>query len=245
MKKVFAILLAFAMVFALAACSGGGEPEPEPEVDIFAKSEGVMTYAEYAAAELDSEVVIEAFVQDTQSWWDNKITVYAADADGAYFIYNMACSEEDAAKLVPGQKIRVSGYKTAWSGEVEIAEGASFELLHGAFLAQPKDVTELLGTDELIAHQNELVIFRGMTVEAYDESGAAFAYKDASGKTDDLYFKLSKDGQVYDFCVEFYLRGQDSEVYKAVEALEVGQTVDVTAYLYWYNGATPHVIIVS
>jgi hypothetical protein len=45
-------------------------------------------------------------VQATQSWWDNKITVYAQDQDGAYFLYEMACSEEDAAKLVPGQDPR-------------------------------------------------------------------------------------------------------------------------------------------
>ena len=44
-----------------------------------------MTYAEYEAAELNAEVVIEAYVQATQSWWDNKITVYAQDENGGYF----------------------------------------------------------------------------------------------------------------------------------------------------------------
>ena len=229
MKKILALLLALVMVFALAACGTK-----------------VMTHAEYAAAELDSEVVIEAYVQATQSWWDNKITVYAADKDGAYFIYNMTCSEEDAAKLVPGQKIRVTGYKTEWSGEVEIGEGSTFEFVKGnSFIAAPVDVTALLGTDELIEHQNELVSFTGMTVEPYDESGAAFAYKDAAGQTDDLYFKVSKDGKTYDFCVEFYLCGKDTEVYKAVEALEVGQTVDLEGFLYWYNGANPHITSVT
>ena len=75
MKKIFAVLLALSMVFALAACtSGSNEPAAEPEVDIFAKGEGVMTYAEYAAADLDTEVTVETFVQATQSWWDNTIT---------------------------------------------------------------------------------------------------------------------------------------------------------------------------
>ena len=208
------------------------------------KPEGVMTYAEYQAAPLDSEVTIEAFVQDTQSWWDNKITVYAADADGAYFIYNMACSEEDAAQLVPNRKIRVSGYKSEWSGEVEITD-ATFEFAQGAFRAEIADVTGLLGNQNaLLAFQNQLSVFRDMTIVAYDESGAAFAYKDAEGKTDDLYFKASKGNVVYDFCVEFYLRGQDSDVYKAVENLQVGQQVDIFAYLYWYNGPNPHVISV-
>lgn len=65
-----------------------------------------MTYEEYMAAELDSKVVIEASVQAKQSWWEDKATVYAQDEDGAYFLYNMACSEEDYEKLVPAQRSR-------------------------------------------------------------------------------------------------------------------------------------------
>ena len=45
------------------------------------------------AAELDSEVVVETYVQAKQSWWEDKATVYTQDQDGAYFVYNMACSE--------------------------------------------------------------------------------------------------------------------------------------------------------
>lgn len=35
-------------------------------------------------------------------------------------------------------------------------------------------------------------------------------------KTDDLYFKVSYNGQTYDFCVEYYLCGSDTDVYKAL-----------------------------
>jgi len=69
-----------------------------------------MTYEEYAAAAIDEAVVIDAYVQGKQSWWDNKATVYTQDEDGAYFLYEMACSEEDYAKLVPGTHILVKGY---------------------------------------------------------------------------------------------------------------------------------------
>ena len=79
------------------------------------------------AADLDSEVVIETYVQAKQSWWDNQATVYTQDKDGAYFLYNMACSEEDYEKLTPGTKIKVTGYKSEWSGEVEITD-ATFEI---------------------------------------------------------------------------------------------------------------------
>jgi len=197
----------------------------------------VMTHADYIAAELDSEVTVEAYVQAKQSWWEDKATIYTQAEDGAYFIYNMAISQEDYDKLVPGTKIRVTGYKSEWSGEVEITD-ATFEILEAdPFIAEPIDVTALLATEELIQHQNELVAVKGVTVEAYDESGAAFAYKNAENKTDDLYFKVSKDGQTYEFCVEFYLCGQDTEVYKAVEAMKVGDVIDLEGFLYWYNGA--------
>ena len=48
---------------------------------------------------------------------------------------------------------------------------------------------------------------------------------------------MSKDGETYEFCVEFYLCGQDTDVYKAVEALNVGDVIDLEGFLYWYNGA--------
>lgn len=64
----------------------------------------VLSYADYVAADLDSEVTIESYVQAKQSWWEDKATVYTQDKDGAYFLYDMACSEEDYEKLVPGVK---------------------------------------------------------------------------------------------------------------------------------------------
>ena len=40
----------------------------------------------------------------------------------------MGVTEDDAARLVPGTRIRVNGYKAEWSGEVEIVD-ATFEIL--------------------------------------------------------------------------------------------------------------------
>lgn len=241
MKKIFAVLLALSMVFALAACtSGSNEPAAEPEVDIFAKGEGVMTYAEYAAADLDTEVTIETFVQATQSWWDNTITAYTQDNEGAYFLYNMACSEEDAAKLVPGTKIKVTGFKSEWSGEVEIVD-ATFEIEEGEYIAEATDVTALLGTDEMIQHQNQFVAFKGMTVE----SEAIYKWDGSGADGDDLYFQVSKDGQTYTFTVESYLCGAGTEVYEAVKGLKAGDTVDLEGFCYWYEGLNPHITSVT
>ena len=235
MKKFFAMLLV--LVLALSCCAAFAE-ETEKEV----KSEGVMTYEEYVAADVDSEVVIEAYVQAKQSWWDDKATVYTQDHDGAYFCYNMTCSEEDYAKLLPGTKIKVTGYKAEWSGEVEIID-ATYEIEEGEYIAPATDVTELLGTDELINYQNRFVSFKGMTVEAADDNGAAFLYNwDGSGSEgDDLYFNVSLNDKTYTFVVESYLCGPGSDAYEAVKALNVGDVVDMEGFLYWYNGANPHI----
>ena len=211
----------------------------------------VMSHEEYMAAELDTQVVVETYVQAKQSWWEDKATLYTQDKDGAYFVYDMACSEEDYEKLVPGTKIRVTGYKGEWSGEVEIMDG-SFEFVEGGdqYIAEPVDVTELLGTEELIGHQNEYVSFTGLTVEATEDADgneAVYLYNwDGSGTDgDDLYFNVSANGQTYTFLVESYLCDGSSEVYQAVKNLKVGDTIDAEGFLYWYEGVNPHITAVT
>ena len=266
MKKFIAMTLALVMMLAMfAGCSAKEEATTaateattaateattaateatEAEVDIHAKGEGVMTYADYAAAELDSEVVIEAFVQGKQSWWEDKATVYLQDKDGAYFVYEMACSEDDYAKIPTGTKIKVAGYKAEWAGEVEIVD-ATFEILEGEYIAEATDVTALLGKDELVEKQNMFVSFKGMTVEA-SEGDAPFLYKwDGSGQEgDDIYFNVSLDGTTYTFTVESYLTDSTTDVYKAAQGLNVGDVIDMEGFLYWYEGVNPHITAIT
>ena len=204
-----------------------------------------------AVMAVDDEVVVETYVQAKQSWWEDKATIYTQDKDGAYFIYNMPCSQEEYDQLVPGTKIKVTGYKAEWSGEIEIADVSSFEIEDGEYIAEPLDVTDLLGKDELIDHQNELVSFKGMTVEAAgqdaDGNDVAYLYNyDGSGSEgDDLYFNVSLDGETYTFTVESYLCDKDSDVYKAVEALNIGDKIDMEGFLYWYEGVNPHITSVT
>ena len=207
----------------------------------------VMSYADYAAAEVDSPVCVETYVQAKQSWWEDKATLYTQSPDGAYFIYDMAVSQEDYDKMVPGTKLLVTGYKAEWEGEVEIID-ATYEILEGdTFVAEATDVTDQLGTDTLVDFQNQFVSFKGMTVEAANDAGDAFLYKwDGSGSDgDDLYFNVSKDGQTYTFTVESYLCDNTTDVYNAVKALKVGDVVDMEGFLYWYQGANPHITSVT
>ena len=263
MKKRLVLLMALSLTFAFPVAvmaedtTAAEETADDTEAaastaeDADVKSEGVMTHDEYLAAAVDDEVTIETYVQAKQSWWEDKATFYTQDKDGAYFIYNMPCSEEDYEKLVPGTKIKVTGYKAEWSGEIEVADVSSFEIEDGEYIAEPLDVTDLLGKDELIDHQNELVSFKGMTVEAAgqdaDGNDVAYLYNyDGSGSEgDDLYFNVSLNGETYTFTVESYLCDKDSDVYKAVEALNIGDKIDMEGFLYWYEGVNPHITSVT
>lgn len=270
MKKFISTLLVLSLSLSLAACSSNSsstEAETSTEettaeettaeetsAETQAEDSGtVLSYDEYIAADVDTEVTVEAYVQAKQSWYADQATatVYAQDEDGAYFFYDMACSEEDYANLTEGTLIRVTGYKSEWEGEVEIID-ASFEFVEGGdtFIAEPLDATELLGSDELIDHQNEKVSFTGLTVEAStdaDGNDAAFLYNyDGSGSEgDDLYFNVSYNGETYSFVIESYLTDSSTDVYAAVEALEIGQTIDCEGFLYWYEGVNPHITSVT
>ena len=219
MKKFTALLLVLVMVFALTACG---------------EKTSVMTYEQYMAAAMDAQVTVETYVQATQSWWENKITAYCQSKDGAYFAYELACTEEEAAKLVPGTKIKITGNKGEWSGEVEIMDG-KFEIVKGGdtYIAEAMDATALLGTEDLIKHQNKLAKFAGLTVAKIEYKGGE--------PGNDIYLTLALNGAAYNFCVESYLTGPDSDVYKAVATLKVGDVVDVEGFLYWYEGVNPHI----
>lgn len=239
MKKLFAIVLALSVAVCLFGCAN----TPANSVDPNAKGEGAMTYAEYAAAALDAEVTVEFFVQATQGWWfdsdagHGKITIYGQDGNGGYFSYDTKCEEEVGKAIVPGAKVRITGFKGEWAGEVEIMDGTVEVIPGDTYIATAMDATALLASEELINHQNKLVSFKGMTFVAKE-------YKDNT-QGNDIYVTVSKDGAEYSFCVESYLTGADSETYKAVEALQAGDVVDIEGFLYWYNGANPHITSVK
>lgn len=279
MKKFLSVLLALGLAVSATACAGGASSSSEaassePEATPAAESEAatseaaaatgeVMTYDEYMAIEVKEgdrvPVTIQGYVQAKQSLYTDPTTglsntsLYLQDEDGAYFAYRVQCTPEDFEKLTEGVCVQISGEKTMWAGEVEIAEGCTFTFVDGAdtYVAEPLDVTELLGTDELESHQNEKVKFTGLTVAPStiegDTTEYAFLYNyDGSGtQGDDVYFNVEYNGETYQFLVESDLCDSSTDVYKAVEALEIGQTIDCEGFLYWYEGVNPHITSVT
>ena len=238
----------------------------------------VMTYQEYADADTDTLVTIEAYVQGKQKFYeDNKdvgtstVTLYAQDKDGGYFLYNVPVTEADYARIKEGTKIRFTGYKSEWAGEVEIMPDSltPIEVIRGdIYISKPVDVTDVMDDEDALAeYMNQRVLFTGLTIEPNyaleeeteegteaeadneteaetEEAEVAFMYGwDGSGSEgDDLYFNASVDGKVYTFVVESDLCDEDSEVYQTVKNLKVGDQVDLEGFLYWYEGPQPHII---
>ena len=299
MKKILALLLALAMIFALCAC---GQPKAEETKTEETKTEeapaeetkeeapaeeakeeapaeeakeeapaeeakeeeapaeeakeeeapaeeakeeeapALMSYADFAAAELDTAVTVESFLQAKQEYnaeYGNT-SLYLQDEEGAYFVYRLACTQEEYDALTVGQKLKVTGFKSEWAGEVEITDAKVEALEADPWQAEPLNADDVWGTVDMIANQNRLVSFTDAVVEAYDEEGAAFAYQNPEEKSGDLYFKVTKGDTTYEFCVETALVSADSDLYKTVEGLQVGDKVDLEGFLYWYEGPNLH-----
>ena len=251
MKKLLAMILALVMIFALAACGKTAAPAAAPAAseapaeaaapaeeapaeeapeEIIEEAEPVMTHEEFMMADMDSEVVVEGYISAVQQFseeYGNTSFFMQAD-DGAYFVYRIPCTAEDYEAFQVGQKIRITGFKTEWAGEVEIAD-ASFQLIGDEKEYAAADVTDLLGDDHLIHAMNLKVSFKGLQVKAANDEGAAFLYNwDGSGEDgNDLYFNVALNGEPYTFTVESDLCPAGSDVYEAVKALNVGDRIKI------------------
>lgn len=237
MKKLLVFVLAAVLAFSCICMAA-------------AEEQAVMTYADFAAAEVDDPVAVEAYVQlAAYNAAYGNVSAFLADADGAYYAYRAACDDALAAELTVGTKVLVTGYKGEWSGEVEIVDPVITVLGGETHVAEPVDITDELSSDTLIEKINQLVAVNGAVVVAYNEAGDAFSYAwDGSGQAganSDLYFNVEVGGALYTFTVESDEIPEGSDAYTAVTSLKVGDTVDLQGFLYWYNGAQLHVNAVT
>lgn len=216
---------------------------------------GGMTYAEFMAAEFDSAVTVDGYVQAVTAWNEenSNADIYAQTQEGGFYVFRLFCTQEDYARLTAGRKIRVTGTKALFAGWVEVIDSTA-EILEEApiWIAEPLDVTALLGTETLQDHMNKKVSFTDVTIAPINDAEGnerSFLYGyDSFGNREencDLYLNVSINGEIYMFCVESDLCGNTSQVYAAVEALQVGDQVDITGFLCWYEGPQPHITAIT
>ena len=247
MKKLLTVLLGVLMVLSLAGC-GSKEETPAPEVD--PAPTAANNYADFVAASNDTELELLMSVQAHQGWWENEgkgvVTVYAQDDDGGYLCYNMEADEATANAMTPGTLIRVKGYKSEWSGEVELVD-ATCEIVAGGYdgkVYDAKDVTSLSGDQEALKeYMNQKCLFKELQVSA---DGWTYGWDGSGTRGDDIYLNLvcPNDARMT-FVVESYLTGADSDVYKLVESLQTGDLVDITCFMYWYEAPQPHIFEIA
>lgn len=210
-------------------------------------SEPVISYSEFLSADDSRPVTIESYLQEKQAWSEGRTNIHLQDEAGAYYIYNLPCSQEEYDGLKRGQKLRIQGYKTEFSGQIQITD-AVFSVLDGVYVAEAEDISDLLNTDELYLRLNRNVRFHAMTVEPMFDGVSAFYYGwDNSGtaKVSDLYFTASNGKESLTFLVKTQMSGNDSDVYRTAENLRVGDVVDLVGILCWYNGPQPLVTSIS
>ncbi|MCQ2428217.1 MAG: hypothetical protein MJ137_07460 [Clostridia bacterium] len=273
MKKLSALLLALVMMLCcFAACtSGEGDTTTAAagttaadvttgadvtteaaKVDPNAKDEGVLTYAEFMALETGKDCVIEAFVQAKYSYAEayGNTSLYLADGDGAYYVYRWTCSADEYNAIPVGAKVKVTGVKADYKGEVEVSNVTALEVVgEDKYVADILDVTSKLASEDLVKDQNKFVAVKGAEIVASTldgkEVGSLYSYNGSGSKGSDVYFKLKVGDGVYTYLVESDFCGVDTPVYAAAEGLKVGDKVDIEGFLYWYDGAQMQVTSIT
>ncbi len=208
---------------------GSGQALPDP---------AVSDYDRFLADDGQEPLTIESYIQQRCVWEDGRTSLYLGDETGAYYVYRLACSAAEYESMQPGQKIRVTGYKTEFSGEPQITD-AAFALLEGEYLTEPSDISSL-PEEDLYRYVNHSVSLRGFRVDPMFDGKSAFFYGwDHSGSADegsDLFFTVKGDGFSCSSVVKTCLIAPGTDVYFTVENLHVGDVVDLTGILTWYNG---------
>lgn len=222
---------------------------------------GVMSYAQFMAAENGDFVRIQGYISAKQSWYAGKATMYLTDAKGeGYFAYEIPMTQEEYnTKYTVGTCIELKATKTIYSGEHEIM---------GSNLNSIKVVEDAYAMDQIaIDVSNDVSVAATSKVQnayftavlkvkeyATTDPNATVAPNKAYGfkgdaATDDLYFTLvDKAGNELSCCVEYYLTGTATSVYQMVLSTDfvVDAYVKVTGYMYFYDDKpNPHITSIT
>lgn len=264
-KKPIMILLFLPFIFLLISCGDSISPsevseEPTQTINALTDSippataendtekneeQPIMSFSDFLIADEDSPVTAEGYIQAKDAWHEGFCSVYVQNEEGAYYLERLHCSQDEYQSLHVGRKIRISGYKSHWNDSLEISD-ATFQVLDGEWFAKAIDATEMIGTDELILHQNEKAFFRNMTIEAMPDGYSVFYYGWDNTKQNvedaEIFFRASSDDMICDFTIKPSFCQKEQEILQILKSLHVGDTVDLTGYLRFYNGALPRIV---
>jgi len=157
----------------------------------------VFSYAEYAAAEDDSTVVVKGIVIGiiSKSAGSSSNSLYLQDEnnEGGYYVYNLAEEPADLG-IKHGMTVEITGVKDTYNGTYEIIN-ASVEILDSNIKeVAPVDYTEAFANAEaltdaaLVERQSMLVTVKGVEITGQDAASGYYKFK-LGGK--ETYVRIS------------------------------------------------------
>ncbi len=197
----------------------------------------VLTFDQYVAKAANDIVSIKGYIQakEPYSTQYKNTSVYVKDhtGKGGYDAYQLKCTEDEYNNVLKlGTSIIVTGKKTVYSGLYEFTGGCTFRLSGDA--AVTPTYTDITND---IKNGVDLTKYQGWLVK-YDNAEIWSIAKDAKGNIDIV---MDVNGKKVNSRVNTYITPTTSDEYKAIEALKlkVGQFVNFTGVMSWYNSAQP------
>ena len=194
----------------------------------------ILSYAEFLATADGETVVVEAHIQALHSWQGESgvgtASIHAESYEGGYYFHMLNCSSAEYSTLELGTGIVVRGTKDTYNGEVRVISGEILEILPENWVVVPEDMTDIIDdADELIKHQNRHVYFKNLIFSSIELGYNQYSLK--------FYY----ENILYTFILKDSLIDNTSKTSIIAKNLAQGDIVDVSAFLYWNNGATPYI----
>ena len=195
----------------------------------------IATFAEYAAAENDTTLVVKGIVTGILSKQlnDSANGLYLQDVnnEGGYYVYGLTTDPVDAG-IKEGMTVLATGKKDLYNGTYELVE-ATVEILDSNITpATPGDFTKIytdakeLTDDALAGKQAMLVTIKGVEITGTNESQGYYHFK-LDGLESYVRFSSSNN------CVT----PDEITAMKAAHAEHFSWTANVTGLISVYNGA--------
>ncbi len=197
----------------------------------------VNTWAEYAAAEKDTPLVVTGYVTGIISKSNDSTNncLYIQDEVGGYYVYGMTNDPIADLKIEIGMKVEAKGVMDIYNGTLELKDATVTVLDVPAITPEAVDYTELYKNAEtlkdtaLVEKQGLLVTIKGVELQAQsadDVSGNYYRFKMGELSS---YVRLSGST-----CP---INNAEKETFKKAFTDHVGYTADVTGVICIYDGA--------
>ena len=195
----------------------------------------VFSYAQYAAAEDDSTVVVEGIVIGifSKSNGSNANGLYLQDAnnEGGYYVYNLTEDPSADMGIKVGMTVNVTGIKDTYNGLYEIIDATVAIADETVKEIAPVDYTEAytnaaaLNEAALVERQSMLVTVKGVEITGQDTESGYYKFKLADKEA---YVRISSSNN----CIS----KDDIETFKKLHTDNFGYTADVTGIVQLYSG---------